>query len=115
MKYTRDGVLALLPSAASAIQAAQAIRNQLLDYGMHIRAGVHLGDEELRGDDVSGIAVNVAARIMNHATADETLVSEPVRRATLGSGNRFVDTRTAELKGVPERWTMYRWQPATPH
>jgi class 3 adenylate cyclase len=108
VKYTGDGVLALMPSATSALDAAASIRDRLAEQGLHIRAGVHVGDVDIRGDDVSGLAINVAARIMSHADADQTLVSEAARQATLGSTHRFDATRTTRLKGLPEQWTLHR-------
>jgi class 3 adenylate cyclase len=111
VKYTGDGVLALLPSATAALDAAEAIRARLTERGLQIRAGIHVGDVDLRGDDVSGLAVNIAARIMSHAAADETLVSGTARRATLGSTHRFDAPRTTQLKGVPEQWTLHRKTP----
>jgi class 3 adenylate cyclase len=111
VKYTGDGVLALMPSATGALDAATSIRDRLADQALHIRAGIHVGDVDMRGDDVSGVAVNVAARIMSHARADETLVSEAARQATLGSTHRFDATRTAQLKGLPDPWTLHRQIP----
>jgi len=108
VKYTGDGVLALIPSATAALEAAASIRERLAEQGLHIRVGIHVGDVDVRGDDVSGLAVNIAARIMNHAHADETLVSEAARQATLGSHHRFDATRTTQLAGVPEQWTLHR-------
>jgi class 3 adenylate cyclase len=108
VKYTGDGVLALMPSATGALEAVASIRDHLAKQGLQIRAGIHVGDVDMRGDDVSGLAVHVAARIMNHADADETLVSEAARQATLGSRHRFHATRTAQLKGLPEQWTLHR-------
>lgn len=109
VKYTGDGILALLPSATAALETARSIREQLSQRGLHIRVGVHVGDLDMRGEDVSGLAVNVAARIMSHARAGETLVSESVRQATLGSGFSFEDTGDVQLKGIPEQFTLYRW------
>ncbi|MBK5289854.1 MAG: adenylate/guanylate cyclase domain-containing protein [Acidimicrobiia bacterium] len=111
VKYTGDGVLALLPSATAALDAARAILDELHELGLEIRAGVHIGDIDIRGDDVSGIMVNVTARIMAQAGEGEILVSESVRCATLGSGFRFEDTWVTDLKGVPEAWTLHRWIP----
>jgi class 3 adenylate cyclase len=108
VKYTGDGVLALMPSATAALETAASIREQLANHGLRIRAGIHVGDVDVRGDDVSGLAVNAAARIMSHAEADEILVSEAARQATLGSTHRFDATRTTQLKGLPERWTLHR-------
>ena len=111
VKYTGDGVLAPMPSATGALETAQSIRDQLEEHGLRVRVGIHVGDVDVRGDDVSGLAVNIAARIMSHAEAGETLVSEAVRQATLGSRHRFDDVRTTQLKGIPEQWTLYRWRP----
>jgi class 3 adenylate cyclase len=110
VKYTGDGVLALLPSATAALAAAQSMREELAIRGLHIRAGVHVGDVDVRGDDVSGLTVNIAARIMDRAGAGETLVSESVRSATLGSGFSFDDAGAAQLKGVPGSFLLHRWQ-----
>jgi class 3 adenylate cyclase len=108
VKYTGDGVLALMPSATGAVETVQSIRDQLARQGLQIRAGIHVGDVDMRGDDVSGLAVNVAARIMSHADAGETLLSDGARQATLGSGHAFEETQTVPLKGIPGVWTLYR-------
>jgi class 3 adenylate cyclase len=62
----------------------------------------------MRGDDVSGLAVNIAARVMSHAGPDETLVSEATREAALGSRHRYEQLAPTTLKGIPEEWTLYR-------
>ena len=69
---------------------------------------VRLGYVDVRGDDVSGIAINIAARIMSQAVAGETLVSEAARLVSLGSHHRFEELRTTEHKGIPDRWTLHR-------
>ncbi len=109
VKYTGDGVLALLPSATAALETAESIRQQLIERELRIRVGVHVGDVDLRGDDVSGVAVNIAARIMGRAASDEVLVSSSARLATLGSGLLFDDLGEVELKGIPEPFTLHRW------
>jgi class 3 adenylate cyclase len=111
VKYTGDGVLALMPSATGGLEAAQSIHDDLAEQGLRVRVGIHVGDVDERGDDVSGLAVNIAARIMSHAEAGETLVSETTRQATLGSGHHFADAGTTELRGIPEHWKLYRWLP----
>jgi class 3 adenylate cyclase len=108
VKYTGDGVLALMPSATGALEAAQSMVDHLADRGLRIRVGIHVGDVDTRGDDVSGLAVNIAARIMSQAEAGETFLSEAARLATLGSGYRFESVRTTELKGIPDEWRLYR-------
>lgn len=112
VKFTGDGVLALLPSATSAVEAAQSIREALVQKDMDIRVGIHVGDVDVRGDDVSGISVNVAARIMSHANAGETLVSDAACQATLGSGFSFDTVGDVQLEGLPGRFTLHRMAPA---
>lgn len=113
VKTTGDGVVAVMPSVASALDAARDIGRRLTDDGLAIRAGVHVGDIDERADgDVSGLAVNIAARIMGEGGAGEIMVSEAARQATLGSDFVFVDPRTVELKGVPESWTIHRFEPS---
>jgi class 3 adenylate cyclase len=109
VKYTGDGVLALLPSAAGALETARSIIERLRELGLEVRVGIHVGDVDLRGDDVSGFAVNVAARVMSSAGAGETLASDAARLATLGTGQRFEDVGTGTLKGLPGEWQLFRW------
>ena len=101
VKSTGDGVLALLPSASAALDAERAIFDEVHEQGLEMRAGVHVGDVDVRGDDISGIVVNVAARIMSEAPAGTVLVSESLRQATLGSGFRHEQHVVTALKGVP--------------
>jgi class 3 adenylate cyclase len=75
---------------------------------MEVRAGLHAGEVELRGDDVSGIAVNIAARVTEHAAPGEVLVSRTVRDLVVGSGLEFSERGDHELKGVPEQWQCSR-------
>ena len=109
VKYTGDGVLAILPSATGALGAAKSIRSELGLDGVQLRQGVHVGEIDERGEDVSGIAVNITARIMHQAVGGEVLVSESVRLATVGSSFVFDQARDVELKGVPGPWTLHRW------
>ncbi|MEZ5169589.1 MAG: adenylate/guanylate cyclase domain-containing protein [Acidimicrobiia bacterium] len=111
VKYTGDGVLAVMPSATCSLRAARSIQETLAGDGLAIRAGVHVGDIDRRGDDVSGIVVNAAARIMGLAGPGEVLVSESVRVATMGSDLAFDEPRTVDLKGVPDTWRIHRWIP----
>jgi class 3 adenylate cyclase len=112
VKFTGDGVLALLPSATAAMETVDSIREALTRRNMTIRAGIHVGDIDTRGDDVSGISINIAARIMSCATAGETLVSDAACQAALGSGFRFEGAGHAELKGLPGRFTLRRILPS---
>jgi class 3 adenylate cyclase len=106
MKTTGDGMLALLPSATSAVQAAQELRSALRVAGLDVRIGIHIGEVEHRSDDVSGIAVVIAARIMALAGADEVFVSHVVPAVLTGSHTRFSDRGRHHLKGVPGVWQV---------
>jgi class 3 adenylate cyclase len=108
VKTTGDGILATLPSATSAVRAAQELRIALSEEGLEVRIGMHVGDVDLRDDDVSGLAVNVAARIMHLAESGEILVSETVRLAASGTGTRFESRGRHPLKGIAGQWQLFR-------
>jgi class 3 adenylate cyclase len=105
IKTTGDGVLALLPSATAAIEAAQTIRAQLRDDDLEVRIGIHLGEIDRRGEDVSGLAVNIAARIMSSAEPDQILTSAVVAQTTDAAPFTSIGTRT--LKGLDGTWELF--------
>jgi class 3 adenylate cyclase len=106
VKSTGDGLLADLPSPAAAIGFSEALTSQLSAEGIQIRVGVHTGKCEMYGDDLVGLAVNVAARIMAIAHPGEILVSEAVRQS-LGTQFFCRPRGEHELKGVPGAWCVY--------
>jgi class 3 adenylate cyclase len=108
VKSTGDGILAMFEGPAQAIRAARAIGDGVRDLDLQTRAGVHVGEIETRGDDVAGVAVHVAARVAALAGADEVLVSSTVKDLAAGSGLGFEDAGEHELKGVPDRWRLFR-------
>jgi class 3 adenylate cyclase len=75
--------------------------------GIEIRVGLHCGECEVRGEDVGGIAVHIAARVMAQAGAGEVLVSRTIKDLVAGSGIEFVDRGPHELKGVPGEWQLF--------
>ena len=75
--------------------------------GIDLRAGLHTGEIELRGDDVAGMAVHIGARVSALAGAGEVLVSSTVKDLVAGSGIEFEDRGERELKGVPGSWRLY--------
>jgi hypothetical protein len=77
------------------------------DFGLEIRAGLHLGEAEVMGDEVGGVAVNIAARIMSLGKAGEVLVSATVRDAAAGKGIVFVDHGLHQLKGLEGEFRVY--------
>ena len=104
VKTTGDGLLATFDGPARAIRCASTLREVL---PVPIRAGLHTGEVELRGDDVGGIAVHIGARVAAVASAGEILVSRTVKDLVAGSGISFVDKGTYTLKGVPDEWQLY--------
>jgi class 3 adenylate cyclase/alpha-beta hydrolase superfamily lysophospholipase len=107
VKTTGDGLLATFDGPARGVRAAQAIvdRSHLLQ--LQVRAGLHTGEVELRGEDVAGMAVHIGARIGALAGPDEVLVSRTVTDLVVGSGLEFEDRGTHELKGVPGEWPVF--------
>jgi class 3 adenylate cyclase len=109
VKTTGDGLLATFNGPAQALRCAGAIRRAASREGLQVRAGVHVGEVELVGPDVRGVAVHEAARIMAQAGADETLVSEITRTVSLTSGLVFEDRGTHVLKGLPGQWRLFAY------
>jgi class 3 adenylate cyclase/pimeloyl-ACP methyl ester carboxylesterase len=103
-----DGFFATFDGPARAVRCAQAIGGAVRNLGIEVRAGVHTGEVETIAGKVGGIAVNVGARISALAAPSEVLVSSTVRDLVSGSGLAFEDAGEHELKGVPDRWRLYR-------
>jgi class 3 adenylate cyclase len=103
-----DGFFATFDGPARAIRCAIAIADAVQALGLEIRAGLHTGEVELHGDDVRGIAVHIGSRIEALAGPSEVLVSSTVKDLVAGSGLAFDDAGEHELKGVPDRWRLYR-------
>jgi pimeloyl-ACP methyl ester carboxylesterase len=97
-----DGLLAVFEGPTRAIRCAQSIQHQARALGLELRGGVHIGEVELDGDAVRGIAVHVAARVCASAGPGELVASSTVRDLTAGSGLEYEDRGITELKGVPE-------------
>jgi class 3 adenylate cyclase len=96
-----DGFFARFDGPARAIRCACAIRGALAELGLEMRAGLHTGEFELMDEKVAGIAVSIGARVAAQDGPGEVLVSQTVRDLVAGSGLKFEDRGTAELKGVP--------------
>ncbi len=104
---TADGVFAAFDGPGRAISCACALRDELRRLGLEIRAGVHTGECERRGDKLSGIAVPTGARVADLARPGDVLVSSTVRDLVAGSGIAFEDRGDHELKGVPGMWRLH--------
>lgn len=107
-----DGFLATFDSAGAGLRAALAIRDAVRELNLEIRAGVHTGEIERVGDDVRGIAVHAAARIMAAAQPSEVLTSAVTRALCEGSALHFTDRGSHELKGIPAPTELYAVEPA---
>jgi class 3 adenylate cyclase len=108
IKHTGDGLFAAFSRPARAIGCAIAIRDALRNHGLEIRASIHAGECERRGQDLSGIAVHIAARIMALAEAGDVVVSRTVADLIVGSQIGLADCGEHALRGVPGNWRVYR-------
>jgi class 3 adenylate cyclase len=106
VKTTGDGVLARFDSPAHAVRCALALVSSAKDSGLQLRAGLHAGEVELRGDDIGGLAVHIASRVSAMAGPEEVLVTGTVRDLVVGSGIVFDDRGRHNLKGVPDEWQV---------
>jgi len=107
MNTTGDGFLAIFDGPARAVRCARNICADAGRVGVSVRVGLHTGECELRGADISGLAVHIASRISNLASPGGVLVSRTVRDLVAGSGLKFEPTGIHSLKGVPDAWELY--------
>jgi class 3 adenylate cyclase/alpha-beta hydrolase superfamily lysophospholipase len=108
IQQTGDGVLATFDSPSRALAATRQLHRELESLDIRIRAGLHTGEVEKRGADVSGISVNIAARIQALATAGQTLASSTVKDLCAGAGFTFEEHGEHDLKGVDGTWRVFR-------
>jgi class 3 adenylate cyclase/pimeloyl-ACP methyl ester carboxylesterase len=102
-----DGFFAMFDGPQRAIRCAMAIRDAVRSLGIEVRAGLHTGECEVRGDDIGGIGVHIGARVSALAGPNEVLVSSTLRDLVIGSGLEFEDRGAHELKGVPGEWRLF--------
>jgi class 3 adenylate cyclase len=102
-----DGFLAMFDGPQRAIRSAMAIRDAVQALGIEVRAGLHTGECEVRGDDIGGIAVHIGARVSALAGPSDVLVSSTLRDLVIGSGLEFEDRGAHGLKGVPGEWNLF--------
>jgi class 3 adenylate cyclase/pimeloyl-ACP methyl ester carboxylesterase len=108
---TGDGFLACFDGPARAIRCALAMAEATRALGIDLHLGLHTGECEVRGDDLGGLAVHIAARVASLAAAGEVLVSGTVKDLVVGSRIDFVERGEHQLKGVPGSWKLYRAVP----
>jgi class 3 adenylate cyclase len=107
IKTTGDGILATFDGPGRAIYCAAALRDELAGIGLQIRAGLHTGEVELRDDDIGGIAVHIAARVVTAAAPGEILTSNTVRDLVVGSDIAAEDRGPHTLKGIDGTWQLF--------
>jgi class 3 adenylate cyclase/pimeloyl-ACP methyl ester carboxylesterase len=107
VKTLGDGFLATFDGPGRAIRCASDLRDAVKSVGLEVRSGLHTGEVELTGDDITGIAVNIGARVGAQAGAGEVLVSQTVKDLVAGSGLDFEDRGEHDLKGVPGPWRLW--------
>jgi class 3 adenylate cyclase len=106
VKTMGDGILARFAAPAQAVRCAEAMVTTAASFGLQLRAGLHAGEVELRGDDIGGLAVHIAARVSAMAAPGEVLVTGTVRDLVVGSGIVFDDRGRHNLKGLPDEWQV---------
>ena len=102
-----DGFVATFTSPSVALDCTEAIVEAVRPLGIEIRAGIHAGEVEVRGADIAGMAVHIAARVAALAGPSEVLASSTVREIVTGSRRAFVEHGEHDLKGVPGRWRVF--------
>jgi class 3 adenylate cyclase len=111
VKTTGDGILATFDGPGRAVRCAAAFRDELTGIGLHIRAGLHTGEIELRDGDVGGIAVHIAARVMAAAEPGQIVTSRTVHDLVVGSDIAMDDLGARPLKGVDGTWQLFAARP----
>ena len=107
VKRTGDGFLATFDGPARAIRCAASVAEAMGSLGIKVRAGLHTGELEVMDSDLGGLAVHIAARVLDRASPNEVLVSGTVKDLVVGSGIEFDDRGEHELRGVPGAWRLY--------
>ncbi len=110
VKNTGDGILALFDGPARAVACAAGLVEALRTLGLPVRAGLHVGEIVERGDNVTGLAVNIAARVMDLAGPGEVLLTRTLMALTGGSGLGFAVAGRHTLKGPPGEFELFRPQ-----
>lgn len=107
VKHTGDGIMATFDRPSAAVSAARSFASEVSGYGLEVRAGIHTGEVETARDEVGGLAVHLAARVMEQAGPGEIVVSRTVRDLMVGSPIEFTDRGETALKGFDGTWRMY--------
>jgi pimeloyl-ACP methyl ester carboxylesterase/class 3 adenylate cyclase len=108
VKTTGDGFHATFDGPARSVQCAAAIRESTRRLGLNVRIGIHTGECEVRGESLEGVAIHMAARVSSMAAGGDILVSRTVKDLVAGSGIKFEDFGTHELKGIPDEHQIFK-------
>ena len=107
VKSTGDGCLATFDAPTRALRCAFALRSALGRQGLDIRAAIHTGEVELRGNDIGGIGLHIASRALSEAGARQVVVTRTVRELATGTDLEFTSLGTVGLRGVPGQWELF--------
>jgi class 3 adenylate cyclase len=107
VEWTGDGLLAVFPDPQDGVECALRLLAGIRELGVEIRAGLHTGQVEVRGDNVAGIAVHTAARVSASAGPGQVLISRTMKDLLAGSDLTFSDFGLHDLKGLPETWQLF--------
>jgi pimeloyl-ACP methyl ester carboxylesterase len=102
-----DGFMAIFDGPSRAIRCALSIAAEVKPLGLSVRAGLHTGEVEVMGDNIGGIAVHIAARVMAGAQADEVIVSSTTKDLVAGSEIQFQSRGQRQLRGIAGEWTLF--------
>lgn len=111
VKSTGDGFLATFDGPARAIHCAFAVNEQVGRLGLEIRSGLHIGEVELMNGDVGGIAIHIAARVLEEAKANQVWTSHTVKDLVAGSSFKFTGKGTYSFKGMTGEWPLFTVEP----
>jgi len=107
IRTVSDGLLVTFDGPARAIRCACSARDKVTRLGLHLRTGLHTGECDLSGDNLHGIAVDIAASVASIAASDQVMMSSTVKDLVAGSNLRFVDRGTHTLKDIPGEWRLF--------
>src|SRR5215469_13579981 len=107
IRTVSDGLLATFDGPARAIRCACSVRDKVSRLGLHLRTGLHTGECDLRGDNLHGIAVDIAATVASIAASDQVMMSSTVKDLVAGSNLQFADRGTHTLEDIPGEWRLF--------